>query len=260
MSFPSKSYLPDDPWSFIFDGYDPEEEGRREALCALGNGYFVTRAAAPEATADEIHYPGTYRAGLYNRLVSQVNDQEVDDESIVNLPNWLSLTFRIDGDEWFSIDTVEILAYRQILQLRQGLLQREVQFRDRQGRQTTLREQRFVSMEQRHLAGLHIELTAENWSGNLEIRSAIDGRVTNNNVERYAPFNKQHLQPVGTGTIEPEGIWLTMRTCQSHIDIAMAARTRVAVNGHEIDTARIRDCEQGQVAERIQVQVARDAT
>lgn len=260
MSFPSNPHPPDDPWSFVFDGYDPEEEGRRETLCALGNGYFVTRAATPEATADDVHYPATYRAGLYNRLVSQVNDQEVDDESIINLPNWLSLTFRIDGGEWFSIDTVEILAYRQILQLRQGLLQREVQFRDRHGRQTTLREQRFVSMDQAHLAGLHIELTAENWSGNLEIRSAIDGRVTNNNVERYAPFSKQHLQPVGTGTIEPEGIWLTMRTCQSHIDIAMAARTRVVVNGHEVNAARIHDCDEAQVAERIQVQVDCGAT
>ncbi|MFN6565707.1 glycoside hydrolase family 65 protein [Dendronalium sp. ChiSLP03b] len=256
---PSNSHPSDDPWSIVFEGYDPEKEGRREALCALGNGYFVTRAAAPEATADEVHYPGTYRAGLYNRLVSQVNGEEVDDESIVNLPNWLSLTFRIDGGEWFSLDAVEILAYRQILQLRQGLLRREVQFRDRQGRETTLQEQRFVSMDRPHLAGLHIELTPENWSGNLEIRSAIDGRVTNNNVDRYAPFNKQHLEPVATGAL-PEGIWLTMRTCQSHIDIAMAARTRVAANGHEVNAAQIRDCDEAQVAERIQVQVERGAT
>ncbi|MEH2069066.1 MAG: glycosyl hydrolase family 65 protein [Nostoc sp.] len=256
MSSPSNSHPSDDPWSIVFEGYNPEEEGRREAICALGNGYFVTRAAAPEATADKVHYPGTYRAGIYNRLVSQVNGEEVADESIVNLPNWLSLTFRIDGNEWFSLDAVEILAYRQTLQLRQGLLRREVQFRDRHGRQTKLEEQRFISMDRPHLAGLHIELTAENWSGDLEIRSAIDGRVTNNNVPRYAPFNNKHLEPVATGTVEPAHIWLTMRTCQSHIDIAMAARTRIFIAGYEIDGVRIWDNNEAEVAEQIHVQVA----
>jgi trehalose/maltose hydrolase-like predicted phosphorylase len=41
----------------------PACEGIREALCALGNGYFATRGAAAWARADERHYPGTYLAG-----------------------------------------------------------------------------------------------------------------------------------------------------------------------------------------------------
>jgi trehalose/maltose hydrolase-like predicted phosphorylase len=266
----SHSHALEDTWSIAFDGYDPEEEGRREALCALGNGYFVTRASAPEATADDIHYPGTYRAGLYNRLSSSANQETVEDESIVNLPNWLSLTFRIEDGDWFGLETVEILAYQQILQLRQGFLWREVRFRDRQGRQTTLREQRFVSMDQPHLAGLRTELTAENWSGKLEIRSAIDGRVINNNVPRYAPLSKRHLSPVGSGKMEPEGIWLTMRTCQSQIDVAMAARTRVfacgceeaeyggsQANDPQLHAVRTYTSDEAQVAEHIQVQVNR---
>jgi trehalose/maltose hydrolase-like predicted phosphorylase len=34
-----------------------------EALLTVGNGYLATRGAAPEATADGIHYPATYAAG-----------------------------------------------------------------------------------------------------------------------------------------------------------------------------------------------------
>lgn len=30
-------------WILGYDGYDPEAEGLREALCTLGNGYFATR-------------------------------------------------------------------------------------------------------------------------------------------------------------------------------------------------------------------------
>jgi trehalose/maltose hydrolase-like predicted phosphorylase len=43
-----------------------------------------------------MHYPGTYLAGGYNRLVSEVAGRKVENEDLVNMPNWLPLTFRID--------------------------------------------------------------------------------------------------------------------------------------------------------------------
>ena len=46
----------------------------REALCTVGNGYFATRGAAPESKAGQVHYPGTYAAGVYNRLEDLVGD------------------------------------------------------------------------------------------------------------------------------------------------------------------------------------------
>ena len=79
-----------------FDGFDPAEEGHREALCALGNGYFVTRGAAAEAMAGGCHYPGTYAAGVYNRLATEMAGRRVADESLVNVPNWLPLGFCAD--------------------------------------------------------------------------------------------------------------------------------------------------------------------
>nr|WP_238165720.1 hypothetical protein [Kribbella sp. VKM Ac-2527] len=33
-----------------------------------------------------MHYPGTYAAGCYNRLVSRVARREVENEDLVNLP------------------------------------------------------------------------------------------------------------------------------------------------------------------------------
>ena len=72
----------------------------------MGNGYFATRGAAPESKAGQAHYPGTYAAGVYNRLVDDVSGTQIDNESLVNLPNWLGLTFRIDGGSWFDVDAV----------------------------------------------------------------------------------------------------------------------------------------------------------
>ena len=68
-------------------------------LCTLGNGHFATRGAAPESIADGVHYPGTYAAGCYNRLRDEVGGQTVENESAVNLPNWLDLRFAVDDGE-----------------------------------------------------------------------------------------------------------------------------------------------------------------
>jgi beta-phosphoglucomutase family hydrolase len=221
-------------WSFVYEGFVPEQEGLREALCALGNGYFVTRGAAPEASADDVHYPGTYMAGGYSRLTSEIQGRIIESEDLVNLPNWLPLTFRIEGGEWFDLRGVEVLDYRQELDLEQGVLIRTVRFRDKEGRRTRLRSRRFVHMASPHLAGIETTLTAENWMGRLEIRSALDGRVLNAGVERYRRLSSKHLIPLETGTVGKDGIWLKAQTSQSRIEIAEAARTRVFVDGEAI--------------------------
>ncbi len=50
--------------------------------------------AAPEAVADEIHYPATYVAGVYNRLRADVGGRSVENESLVNAPNWICFSVR----------------------------------------------------------------------------------------------------------------------------------------------------------------------
>ena len=160
-------------------------EGRCETLFALGNGYFVTRGAASESQADDIHYPGTYLAGGYNRLTTILDGHAIENEDLVNLPNWLPLSFRIDDGQWFDLRGVDILAFRQELDLRRGVLLRTVRFRDREGRETRLEDRRLVHMREPHLAALETTLRPENWSGRIAFRSGLDGRLVNAGVERY---------------------------------------------------------------------------
>ena len=114
----------------------PKKERLREALCTLGNGYFATRGAAPESEADPIHYPGTYLAGGYNRLKTDIAGRTVENEDLVNLPNWLLLSFRMEGANWLSIRAVDILSYHQELDFRKGILLRKFVFQDHQGHRT----------------------------------------------------------------------------------------------------------------------------
>jgi len=71
-------------WELTYNEYNTEDEPLREALCTLGNGYFATRGAAEESNSDGIHYPGTYLAGGYNRLKSEIAGRIIENEDLVN--------------------------------------------------------------------------------------------------------------------------------------------------------------------------------
>jgi trehalose-phosphatase len=215
------------PWSFTFGGYIPDQERLREVLCAIGNGYRVTRGCAPEADAGEFHYPGTYAAGLYNRLTDDVSGVRVENESLVNLPNWLSLKFRIDGGDWFDVDSAELLSYRQNMDLRQAELTREFRFRDPAGRTSRVVQRRIAAMHQPHSCALETTLWAEDWSGTVEFLSMIDGDVRNSGVQRYSALSDDHLVATETRELSPDSALLVTQTVQSRVPIAVAARTTV---------------------------------
>jgi alpha,alpha-trehalase len=218
-------------WTFTFEGYDPHNEKLREALCTVGNGYFATRGAAPESKAGQVHYPGTYAAGVYNRLDDVVAGTTTENESLVNLPNWLPLTFRIDGGDWFDVDAVTLLSYRQIFDLRGAVLTRELRFRDDTGRTTSVTQNRFVAMHLAHVAALETTIVAEDWSGTIEIRSTLDANVRNSGVERYRELASTHLRSLNKRALSENSVLLTVETTQSQIPVALAAQTTVWRDG-----------------------------
>ncbi|MEV0173571.1 glycosyl hydrolase family 65 protein [Streptomyces sp. NPDC050803] len=211
-------------WTWEYEGYEPADERLRESLCALGNGYFATRGALPECDADDIHYPGTYVAGCYNRLTSDVSGRQVENEDMVNVPNWLPLRFRLRGGPWITPDTVPLLAHRLELRLTSGMLERRTRYDLGEGRVLRVRQQRIVHMADPHLAALRTEFTAEGFAGELEVEASLDGGVTNAGVPRYRDLDGRHLTHVHAGTATPQTVWLRCRTRTSDLRIGMAAR------------------------------------
>lgn len=220
-----------DGFSLVFDGFDPRAEGLREALTSTGNGYLCTRGAAEWEEADDVHYPGTYAHGGYNRETTILGGLPVLNEDLVNLPNWLVLRLRIEGQDAFRLADVELLGYRHELDIRSPTVSRHLRFRDRAGRVTVLRSRRFVSMADPHHAGIEWTFVPENWSGRVEVISALDARVSNGGVERYQQLEGRHLDPVSPRTSGPEVIALKAQTRQSNLYISQATRTRVFRDG-----------------------------
>jgi alpha,alpha-trehalase len=229
-----------DERTLTYQGYDPDEEGLREALCTLGNGVLASRGAAPEARAGGAHYPGTYRAGLFNRLSDEVDGAEVTNESMVNLPNWLVLQFRIDDGPWFDPADAALDDYRLELDLRRGVLTRHLRWALTDGGALAVTQRRFVHMVDPQLAALETTFRLEDRSGRLTVRSGIDAAVRNTGVERYRGLADLHLELVSSTELDPETVQVVVETVQSRIRIAEAARTRVfAVEpGTDPDVAR----------------------
>ena len=225
-------------FSLAYESFEPAEEGLREALTSTGNGYFCTRGAAEWQDADDVHYPGTYAHGGYNRETTIMGGRPVLNEDLVNLPNWLVLKLRIEGEEPIGFGNVELVSYRHELDIRNATVARAFHFRDRAGRETTLRSRRFVSMARMHQAGIEWTITPENWSGCIEVVTALDGRVTNRGVARYRQLEGRHLDPVSPRTFGPEAIALKCMTRQSNIYVAEAARTQVFQGSEKIDVDR----------------------
>ncbi len=253
-------------WTLIYENYQPSQQPLREAMTTLGNGYFATRGAFEETTAgqtesqaDGVHYPGTYLAGGYNRLTSEVSGRSIENEDLVNFPNWLPLSFRAaespeaSASAWFQIDQVELLDFRIELDLRHGVLRRQLRCKDAAGRISSLVCLRLVHMSQPHLAAIQWIFTPENWSGPVEFRSALDGTVTNAGVARYRQLASKHLEPLETSPVGESGIFLMTQTTQSHLVLAQSACTRIYQQEQELAPQRSLEQRDGYIAATLKV-------
>jgi trehalose/maltose hydrolase-like predicted phosphorylase len=225
-------------WKIIYNNFSPKEESLREALCTLGNGYMATRGAAPESDASEIHYPGTYIAGIYNKLATRIAGKIIYNEDMVNCPNWLPLTFRIGEGDWINFRTCKVKKYYLELDMQKGLLVRNAILQDKDGRRTRIETQRIVHMADPHRAAMVYTIIPENYEDWIVIKSALDGTVQNKGVARYRDLNSDHLSAHAMGSFSKKGLYLSVTTNQSYIEICQASKIRILNAGHEIKTER----------------------
>ncbi len=215
--------LEEESWKLKYHDYIPEKEKSREALLSVGNGFFGCRGAMEESSANKYNYPGTYIAGMYNRLTTTISGRDIVNEDFVNIPNWLVFKFKIDDDPWFNPNDGDIVYIDRSLNLKTGLLSRKMKVIDELGRETLIESERIASMYNPHLAAIRYKITALNYSACLSLASAIDGTIINEGVERYKSLNAKHLESVSQGG-ENNLSYLEVKTNQSDRHIAIASK------------------------------------
>ncbi|HKK63561.1 MAG TPA: beta-phosphoglucomutase family hydrolase [Bacteroidales bacterium] len=252
--------IEDDSWKLNYYDYDHDKERSREALLAVGNGYFGTRGALEESTANKVNYPGTYVSGLFNRRTSKVGDRDIENEDFVNITNWLPVTFRIDDGEWFEFKpdaNFKIEKIHRQLNMRNGTLLKYMVVVDNEGRRTRVKSLRFAGMHDPHRAAMNYSIQPLNYSGHIEIQSLLSADHINAGVERYSDLDQQHLEPVSENS-KDNILQLLVKTNQSDIKIGAAARhriNRIHINS-EIKTGKAKISELFKVEARINEEIS----
>lgn len=223
-----------DNWILEYNNYIPGKEKSREALLSIGNGYFGTRGAMEEISAGKTNYPGTYIAGLYNRLITEISGKDIENEDFVAAPNWLKISFKIDDNDWFNPNECKIESIKRRLDFKTGELTREMIVIDNENHHTLISSKRIASMAKPHQAAIVYNITPLNYSGRITICSQLDGAIVNEGVERYNALNNKHLEPVEQGSLN-NTTWIVTQTSQSKILIAEASKI-IADNGFNIAT------------------------
>jgi len=216
-------------WNLTYYSFDPEEERLREALTTVGNGYIGTRGSYAGAGIEgNTHYPGTYIAGLYNRVGTEVNGKTVYNNDFVNCPNWTRVDCFLSTEAKGAAlhpEKQEVLSWRQWLDMREAVTHHRAVFQDDQGREVQVETSRFISMAAPHVGVLRYTVTPLNCSAPITLRSTIDGDVKNYGVERYRPLREVHLEKAETDTMDGD-VLLRSRTTQSKITVFMRGHHR----------------------------------
>lgn len=217
-------------WQVGFDAFDPEDEHRREALLALGNGVLSWRSAAPEAAAaddvaTDVHYAGFYRAGWYDDARHDVNGEAVNLAALVNLPDPFGLSVSLDGRRWFGSPEVQRLRYRQTLRMDRGCLEREITFA-LDGHRFHLKEVRLLSLAEPHLAVLRWDLHCPPGIDRLLVRAVLDGGVENALIKKNRAYEGKRLLDLGMESADDGRAALSARVSTPGRRLAMAVSTR----------------------------------
>ena len=201
------------PWRI--ESLNPDDRSFRESIFSQGNGYMGTRGYRPDQRGAHPAWRSTFLAGFYEYVKPGITD-------LVNHPDFSGIQFRLNGTD---SEAHTVSDFLQTLDLRCGLVTWAYILTDRAGNQTRVKQEKFLSMADRHLAAIRVSLTPVNWSGTLELSGGIDARVENlpvsddqltENVEFVKMWSDVRTEP------RPAGGQLTAQTRISHRQIAQS--------------------------------------
>ncbi|MDY6793213.1 MAG: beta-phosphoglucomutase family hydrolase [Thermodesulfobacteriota bacterium] len=248
-----------DGWNLTYSDFKFKEEKLRETLTTVGNGYLGTRGCFEGEKASEIHYPGTYIAGIYNKPPTRIQGRNIYNNDFVNCPNWLLIEFAIGTGKYISPMKMEMLSYTHSLNMREGVTQRSMVCKDGLGRILKIKTQRLASMANPHLCAMQYEITPVNFSHTIRLRSSIDGNIINDGVARYRDLYANHLSGVSSGKSKGM-IFLHVQTNRSKYQIVMSAKTNLYENKQKISADKSIQQQKSSIAENLTINAKENHT
>ncbi|NQT46157.1 MAG: glycoside hydrolase family 65 protein [Candidatus Omnitrophica bacterium] len=212
-------YLDDDLWSIYDNKWERSLQGIRESQFAQGNGYLGSRGILEDIPYDTI--AGTYIAGIYDRLTSQVSE-------LVNFPNPFNFRLTTENGEKVGILAMDILEHKRILNMRKGLLLRQAVYRDSKNRRYDYQSLRFLSMNNKNIGVMQIAVTPLDGPVELDINTGIDTSVHNAGV--LTEGLKKHFRLKELGQADNSG-FLVVETFEKRYTAIFRSGFYYRING-----------------------------
>ncbi|GAB1541121.1 glycoside hydrolase family 65 protein [Scytonema sp. NUACC21] len=195
-------------WNVIETEFNPAELHYKETVFTLGNGYLGTRGTFEEGYPNELS--ATLIHGLYD-------DVAIATTELVNCPNWLTLVVNIGGER-FRLDAGEIIYYERRLDMRLGLVNREVRWRSNKGHTIDFHFERFASLADRHVLALRCQITSQDFEGDVSVEIEFDPDPYSQGVKHWKTLDRGSANNI---------IWLHGQTLHSKMQLGMAAKLLV---------------------------------
>ncbi|MDN4474115.1 glycoside hydrolase family 65 protein [Demequina zhanjiangensis] len=152
--------FPADPWKLIETSFDVDDLGTTETLFAVGNGYLGLRGNIEEG--HDAHQHGTFINGFHEtwpiRHAEEAYGFARTGQTIVNVPDPKVIRLYVD-DEPLLLSVADLIDYSRTLDMKEGVLTRDLLWRTPAGNRVRVRSSRMVSFAQRHLAVMRFEVT-----------------------------------------------------------------------------------------------------
>jgi len=203
-------------WQITEYPFQPDKQLYYETIFTLGNGYLGSRASFEEGYAGET--PTTLVHGIFNHAEGALVPE------LVNVPDWTGVRLWVDGtafhldgagDEWLTPPNGALLGYGRTLNMREGVLRREVLFRAETGSTVRVVFERFTSLSDIHVLAQRITITAIDGKPEILLEVWQESDTTNQ--------GRIHWKNTRVETVGEKTSWVG-QTTQSGYQVAVVSR------------------------------------
>jgi alpha,alpha-trehalose phosphorylase len=173
---PDRVYPPD-PWRLVETRFSERYCARAETIFAVANGFIGMRGTFEEGRPALA--PGTFVAGFHEtwRILhaEEAFGLARTGQTIVNVPDATVVKLYVDDEPLF-LPTARLREYERVLDMRAGVLTRELTWSTAAGKQVVVRSTRLVSLEHRHVAAVQYEVVLPEDSAPVVLSSELVNR------------------------------------------------------------------------------------
>ncbi|MEV8267060.1 glycosyl hydrolase family 65 protein [Microbacterium sp. NPDC076911] len=240
----NRDRFPVDPWRLVESSFDLDSSGVTETLFATGNGYLGLRGNHPEGRHG--HEYGTFVNGFHETFPIRHAEQaygfaEVG-QTIINAPDAKVMRVYVD-EEPLSLDLADVREYERSLDMRDGVLRRNIRWTTPSGKDVRIDFERMVSFEEKHLVIMSVDVTVLNSDAAVTVSCQLLNRQDGEDVyggtpkaPKKAGFDPRKAERISERVLQPQEYWqdgdrsaLSYRVSESGMTIAVVA-------DHVIDT------------------------